>query len=77
VFAVRFTPKGELLAVAAAGLRSMNAGGVSLNLQSPADFALWRTDATSEFRGVFQGVAPIPKVLQALCRHWVFQGSAN
>jgi hypothetical protein len=77
VFAIRFTSKGELLAVAASGLRSMTAGGVSLNLQAPVDFALWRTDAESEFHGVFQGDTPIPKELQELCRDWSMLSSAN
>jgi hypothetical protein len=77
VFAVRFTSKGELLAIAASGLQSMTAGGLSFSLQTPVDFALWRTDTKSGFHGVFQGVAPVPKALQALCQHWIFQGSAN
>ena len=77
VFAVRFTPKGELLAIAAAGLQSMTAGKLALKLQSPADFALWRTNANSEFHGVFQGTASVPEALQGLCRDWAYQGSAN
>ncbi len=40
VFAVRFTSKGELLAIAASGLQSMTAGGLSFSLQTPRRFRL-------------------------------------
>jgi hypothetical protein len=68
VFGIRIGPAGELQALAASGLRRIDAGNFHLNLPEPTDLALWRTG--NELHGVVQGAAIIPAELLQITRDW-------
>ena len=70
VFAVRFSGHGELLSLAASGLKSLDAGSVHLDLAEPVDVAIWH-NAQGEAEGVIQGLSDnVPKPLEPLARRW-------
>jgi hypothetical protein len=69
VFAIRMV-RGELRSLAASELRSVEAGGLRLQLSTPLDVALWK-DEKGEYHGVVQGAAAVPEQLQKLTRDWM------
>ncbi|MBM4042352.1 MAG: hypothetical protein FJ290_27995, partial [Planctomycetes bacterium] len=71
VVAIRLAADGSLEALAAGGLRRIEAGAFKLELGSPADLALWR-DASGKWHGVLQDFpGPIPPALSALTNDWL------
>jgi hypothetical protein len=69
VFGIRVGPAGCLQAMAASGLRRVDAGGFHLNLPVPTDFALWR-DAAG-MHGAVQGASAVPEELLRLTKDWL------
>lgn len=69
VFAIRIGPQGRLQALAASGLRRIDAGDFHLKLSAPTDLAIWRTG--DELQGVVQGMAAVPAELLALTKNWL------
>ena len=71
VVGVRLRTDGSLAALAAGGLKHFAVGGVTFQLDRPADLALWR-DAKGELHGVLQGwEGPVPPSLSALTTDWL------
>ena len=75
VAAVRLDDDGQLVAMAAGGLRAFDGGGLSIQLDERADIALWR-NADGQWQGVLQeGVlqgahGPLPSALSAITADW-------
>ncbi|MGI6401460.1 MAG: hypothetical protein ACOX0A_05030 [Thermoguttaceae bacterium] len=76
VFAIRFDAQGQLDAVVAAEVKSLNVGELSLTLSEeeigddPIDVAIWR-DSSGAWRGVFQRKNnELPETLQKLVPVW-------
>ncbi len=73
LFAARVDAAGKLQAIAAGGLSLVQGAGVSLDLHTPLDVALWR-DEKGKWKGVAQGIAEsgLPRCLKQLCNDWTF-----
>jgi hypothetical protein len=74
VFAIRFNSAGEIEALAASGLRHLEAGAVRLDLDPGLDVAIWR-NAQGEREGVVQRVTAVPAEVRALATRWTAIGS--
>ena len=64
--------KGQIVALAAGGLRRVQAPGLSLALDRPEDVVLMKIDG--EWHGIWQTAdanGPVPAPLAALTPHWV------
>ena len=69
--AVRMDKRGSVEALAAGGLKSLNAGGLKIELPDRVDLALWR-DTHGRFHGVLQGwPGAVPAPLQKLTQDWL------
>jgi hypothetical protein len=69
VAAVRLDERGQVEAVAAGALRSFTGPGLSIELETPVDLALWR--ASGGWQGVVQGIeGPIPEALTRITPDW-------
>ena len=70
VAAVHLGPDGKLEAMAAGGLKSLKAGGLTIDLADRCDVALWR-DKNGQWRGILQGVdGPVPEPLTRITKTW-------
>ena len=68
--ALRVDRQGRLEALAAGGLRSLDAGDLKLELAERTDLALWR-DQAGRFHGVLQGwKGPVPAPLAKVTDQW-------
>ncbi len=68
--AVRLGRDGRVEAMAAGGLRRFHSPGLSLDLDSPADIALWK-DATGRWTGIIhQPEGDVPSALKKITRSW-------
>jgi len=74
VFAIRFTSTGDLDALAASGLRFLEAGKLRIELAQPVDTALWR-GADGRMEGVVQRAQAVPAALRGLAARWSFLSS--
>ena len=71
VLGVRLDKDGKVEALAAGGLKSFRAGGMSIELRQRADVALWRDDK-GRMHGVLQDwIGPIPAALTAITSDWL------
>ncbi len=71
VLAVRFTADGQIEALAAGGLKQFTSGNLSLQFETPLDFAYWH-DNEGRPKGALQnGPEPLPEILGALTRDWI------
>ena len=64
--------KGEVVALAAGGLKRISAPGLAISLEKPEDVVLLKIDGT--WHGVWQTeerTAPVPERLAALTSHWI------
>ena len=64
--------KGQIVALAAGGLRRVQAPGLSLALDRPEDVVLLKIDG--EWHGIWQTAdanGPVPAPLAALTSHWM------
>ena len=75
VFAARVDGDGQVVALAAGGLRRVLGGGLDVTLDEPVDVALWR-DGEGCWRGVAQGLSDreIPAPLLAITGDWLRLG---
>jgi hypothetical protein len=70
VAAVRLDKAGQVVALAAGGLKLFKAGEMTIELPRRADVALWR-DAKGGWQGVLLGhEGPIPDELARITRNW-------
>ncbi len=70
MLAVRFAQDGTLDALVAGGLRQFDGGGVSLQLDPPADIAWWH-DKHGRARGAIQDFeGELPGALRELADDW-------
>jgi hypothetical protein len=68
--AIRLNKQGRVEALAAGGLKSLNAGALKIELAERVDLALWR-DAQGRLHGVLQDCAgPVPAALARLTDDW-------
>lgn len=68
--AVRLDPDGQVVALAAGGLRVFEVGDLKIELAQRADLALWR-GANGEWQGLLLGTdGPVPAGLAKLTRNW-------
>lgn len=68
--AVRLDEKGQVLALAAGGLKSFRSGAFTIDLPQRVDCALWR-DEQGGWAGVYQGQADeVPAALLKITRNW-------
>jgi hypothetical protein len=71
VAAVRLDEDGNVIALAAGGLKYFKAGDFEIDLDERIDLALWKTD-TGNFQGVIQGIrGEVPPQLSAITRNWI------
>ncbi len=71
IAAVRFNPSGDIEAMAAGGMKSFAANGISIVMPERADIALWR-NKDGKWEGVLQGYkGKLPEELKAITRNWV------
>jgi hypothetical protein len=70
LLAVRLDRHGRVTALAAGELRRFRGGGLSIDLESPTDVALWRA-ADGSWHGVVQDLGgPLPPSLRRLHARW-------
>ena len=70
LLAIRFDNQGRVEALAAGGLKSLDAGQLKIELTERVDLALWRDDR-GRFHGVLQDCAgAVPAALARLCDDW-------
>ena len=70
VAAVRLNDSGELVAMAAGGLKSFQGGGININLDTRIDLAIWK-DKAGKWQGVLQDYeGPLSEDLKALGADW-------
>ena len=67
--AVRFDAKGQVVALAAGGLRSFRADSLKIELEEPLDFALFREEG--QWRGIVHGDAALPSELKRITTRWL------
>jgi len=68
---VRLDKQGRIEALAAGGLKSLDAGDLRIELPARVDLALWR-DGRGQFRGVLQDCpGPVPAPLGKLTDDWL------
>ncbi|HUT32564.1 MAG TPA: hypothetical protein VNE39_03705 [Planctomycetota bacterium] len=71
VVGIRLAADGSLEALAAGGLKRIEAGALKLALEQATDIALWR-DAAGKWHGVLQDCpGPVPPPLTALAADWL------
>ena len=71
VLAVRFSADGQIDALAAGGLKQFTSEKLSLQFDTPVDFAYWH-DASGQPKGALQnGSADLPEALGALTQDWL------
>ncbi|UCD29707.1 MAG: hypothetical protein JSV03_04280 [Planctomycetota bacterium] len=69
--AIRMDKQGHVEALAAGGLKSLNAGDLKIDLSERVDLALW-LDNQGRFKGVLQDYSgPVPAPLAKLTNHWL------
>jgi len=70
IVGVRLDRNGQLVALAAGGLKRFERGAFRIELPERTDMALWQ-DATGKWRGAIQGWSgPVPAPLAALTDQW-------
>ena len=70
VFAIRFTPDGQVAALAAGGLKSLQTDGLEITIPDRADLAFAR-ESNGKVRAVLQGLpGPVPASLLAITPDW-------
>lgn len=70
--AVRLDEKGQVLALAAGGLKSFQAGNFAIGLNQRIDLALWR-DEWGNWEGVYQGIdKEVPSALLKITKNWTY-----
>lgn len=69
VFGIRFGLDGEVEALAAGGLRKVQAGSLAIDLDERVDIALWR-DASGQWQGVAHGLDALPEPLRRITAVW-------
>ncbi len=70
VAAVRLNDNGELVAMAAGGLKSFHGGGLKINLETHIDLAIWKGKA-GKWQGILQDYdGPLPEALKVLGADW-------
>ena len=71
VAAVRLNRKGNVIAMAAGGLKTFASGDVRIDLAERIDVALWR-DTTGRWQGLLQGYeGEVPPSLRQLTSRWL------
>lgn len=71
ILAVRLTSDGSVDALAAGGLKRFKGGGLSLEFETPVDFAYWH-DKAGNAKGALQNWSgPVPEFLFALAKDWL------
>ena len=71
IAAVRLGPRGEILALAAGGLRDFVSEQLEIHLEDNIDVALWREES-GKFRGVIQGHRGfLPATLSTITDDWM------
>ena len=74
VLGVRLDRRGKVEAMAAGGLKSFKAGGMSIELPQRADVAIWQDDQ-GQMHGVLQDwPGPVPAALTAITDDWLRLG---
>ena len=68
---VRLDEDGNVMAIAAGGLKYFKAGDFEIDLNERIDLALWKTDG-GKFQGVIQGhEGEIPRQLLTITKDWI------